>query len=265
MARRLAERQRQRIFEPGGRRTRRKVPVPNISSRRRDRAPRAGGVPRLSLRDEMPVDADRRRVGGRRYRRYPTSCHSARGKDVRRGNRPRGAVLSFRRLAAQDAVRSRGNLRPQEHMRRSTFRPLSIAEIAERAAGGTQSFDPAVREFLQFMAGLLARRPGGGLGRGTGSRRPGRGRLSRGTCRASGVGRSNRCTRMDGGAASVPARAIFRRRPRSLKAILIVESPSAFRRRLIFISADALSRPRRGFVEEDARTSDEPASHPARG
>ena len=29
----------------------------------------------------------------------------------------------------------------------------------------------------------------------------------------------------------------------SLKAILIVESPSAFRRRLIFISADGLSRP----------------------
>ena len=42
-------------------------------------------------------------------------------------------------------------------MRRSTFRPLSIAEIAERDAGGTQSFDPAVREFLNFMAGLLAR------------------------------------------------------------------------------------------------------------
>jgi hypothetical protein len=35
-----------------------------------------------------------------------------------------------------------------------------------------------------------------------------------------------------------------------LKAILIVESPSAFRRRLIFISADGLSRPRRGFEEE---------------
>jgi len=28
-------------------------------------------------------------------------------------------------------------------MRRSTFRPLSIAEIAERASGGTQGFDLA--------------------------------------------------------------------------------------------------------------------------
>ena len=34
----------------------------------------------------------------------------------------------------------------------------------------------------------------------------------------------------------------------SLKAILIVESPSAFRRRLIFISADGRSRPNRGFA-----------------
>jgi len=32
----------------------------------------------------------------------------------------------------------------------------------------------------------------------------------------------------------------------SLKALLLVESPLAFRRRLIFISADALSRPARG-------------------
>ncbi len=42
----------------------------------------------------------------------------------------------------------------------------------------------------------------------------------------------------------------------SLKAILIVESPSAFRRRLIFISADGLCRPRRAIVEEEAPSSD---------
>jgi hypothetical protein len=34
----------------------------------------------------------------------------------------------------------------------------------------------------------------------------------------------------------------------SLKAILLVESPLAFRRRLIFISADGLSRPKRELV-----------------
>ncbi len=33
-------------------------------------------------------------------------------------------------------------------MKRSSFRPLSIAEIAERASRGTQLFDLAVREFL---------------------------------------------------------------------------------------------------------------------
>ena len=35
-----------------------------------------------------------------------------------------------------------------------------------------------------------------------------------------------------------------------LKAILIVESPSAFRRRLIFISADGLSRPHHAMAED---------------
>ena len=38
----------------------------------------------------------------------------------------------------------------------------------------------------------------------------------------------------------------------SLKATLLVESPLAFRRRLIFISANALSRPRREFIQENA-------------
>ena len=36
-----------------------------------------------------------------------------------------------------------------------------------------------------------------------------------------------------------------------LKATLLVESPLAFRRRLIFISADALSRPHRGLIADD--------------
>jgi hypothetical protein len=39
-------------------------------------------------------------------------------------------------------------------MRRSTFRPFSVAEVAERASGGTQPFDLAVREFLDTWQGL---------------------------------------------------------------------------------------------------------------
>jgi hypothetical protein len=35
----------------------------------------------------------------------------------------------------------------------------------------------------------------------------------------------------------------------SLKAMLIADSPAAFRRRLIFVSADALSRPRRALTD----------------
>jgi len=38
----------------------------------------------------------------------------------------------------------------------------------------------------------------------------------------------------------------------SLKATLIAESPLAFRRRLIFISADGLSRPHREFIQDNA-------------
>jgi hypothetical protein len=38
----------------------------------------------------------------------------------------------------------------------------------------------------------------------------------------------------------------------SLKAILLVESPLAFRRRLIFISANGLSRPSRQLIEDNA-------------
>ncbi len=38
----------------------------------------------------------------------------------------------------------------------------------------------------------------------------------------------------------------------TLKATLLVESPLAFRRRLIFISANALSRPRREFIQDNA-------------
>src|SRR5262245_18840536 len=39
-------------------------------------------------------------------------------------------------------------------MRRSTFRPQSIAEIAERAATGHQTFDVAVREFIDSWEGV---------------------------------------------------------------------------------------------------------------
>lgn len=138
-------------------------------------------------------------------------------------------------------------------MRRSTFRPLSIAEIAERASGGTQPFDLAVREFLDSWqassrdarADALAEEPV----------------LVGKVEDAYLAALAEHLASID--RADVPkwteAPNRFLKEPffagglQSLKAILIVESPSAFRRRLIFISADGLSRPSRTFVEAETR------------
>lgn len=40
----------------------------------------------------------------------------------------------------------------------------------------------------------------------------------------------------------------------SLKATFLVESPTAFRRRMIFVGADPLSRPRRGTLDSSSRS-----------
>jgi hypothetical protein len=136
-------------------------------------------------------------------------------------------------------------------MRRSGFRPLSIAEIAERAASGSKLFDLAVREFLDSWQGFspadrveaLSEEP------------PPVGRVENAYLAAlaehlASEERFDAPTWTEG-----PNR--FLREPffsgglESLKAILIVESPSAFRRRLIFISADGLSRPHRVYAEEE--------------
>ena len=124
-------------------------------------------------------------------------------------------------------------------MRRSTFRPLSIAEIAERAAGGASCLTwPSANSSI--LADIIVRGTAGGAGGGAGCGRPGRGRLSRRLGRA--LASIDRLTRPHGRRGKpFPARAVFAGGLQSLKAILIVESPSAFRRRLIFISADALS------------------------
>ena len=137
-------------------------------------------------------------------------------------------------------------------MRRSTFRPLSIAEIAERASAKTQLFDLAVRELLDTWQGLsAAERP-----EALAEEPVPVGRVEDAYLAALAEHLAS-LDRLDAPAwTEAPHR--FLREPyfagglESLKAILIVESPSAFRRRLIFISADGLSRPRRGFTEEDA-------------
>ncbi len=123
-------------------------------------------------------------------------------------------------------------------------RPSTLLEVSRRAAAVAQPFDPALREFLdEFYSGAQSR------------------------CLAiaeeplllddvkdaylAAVAEHLAMTY----AIAVPAWAEHHGRPlkkaffagglESLKAVLTVESPSAFRRRLIFISKNALDRPSR--------------------
>jgi hypothetical protein len=130
--------------------------------------------------------------------------------------------------------------------------PDSIAAIARRAAAGVQPFDFAVREFLDCWQSMdeAAKRSA----------------ILAEPCHLNRV--------QDAYLAAVAEHlAVMDQMPvpdwteqserfleapffagglQSLKATLIVESPAAFRRRLIFISANALSRPRREFMPDNA-------------
>ena len=135
-------------------------------------------------------------------------------------------------------------------MKRSSFRPLSVAEVADRTAQGSQNFDLAVREFIDSWQAMPPAERGEAL-----VEEPVRvapvedaylGALAEHLAVHDGLDPPNWADR--------PER--FLREPffagglESLKAILIVESPSAFRRRLIFISADGLSRPHWAMADD---------------
>ncbi len=123
------------------------------------------------------------------------------------------------------------------------MRPRSIAEIAERADGVYGSFDRATREFLDTWQSLSREQRDAAL-----AQEP-----IKDAYLAALAEHLALSERIDTPAwTEEPHR--FLREPffagglESLKAILLVESPLAFRRRLIFISADALSRPRRNMA-----------------
>ena len=131
-------------------------------------------------------------------------------------------------------------------------RPDSIALIALRAVTGTQPFDFAVREFLDFWQ--------------TTDEAAKRNAIHAEPCHlepikdaylaalAEHLAQLNRLPAPDW--SEHPGRFLttpfFAGGLQSLKATLIIESPPAFRRRLIFISANALSRPRRDFLQDNA-------------
>lgn len=131
-----------------------------------------------------------------------------------------------------------------------TGRPDSLAEIAQRAADGGQRFDPAVREFLDQWQSMSVDQKTKAI-----SDEPSHvGRVQDAYLAALAEHLAIPEAIAVPAWCAAPER--FLKEPffagglESLKAILIVESPSAFRRRLIFISADGLSRPRRTISQD---------------
>ena len=123
-------------------------------------------------------------------------------------------------------------------------RPATLAEVSRRVLAGQQSFDPAVREFLdEFYAHPADRMMA----------------LSEQPALIDDVKDAYLAAVAEHLASMyqlpMPAwidahgrplkRAFFAGGLESLKAILTVESPAAFRRRLLFVGRDALDRPRR--------------------
>ena len=128
-------------------------------------------------------------------------------------------------------------------------RPRTIAEIAERVVTGADAFDPAVREFIDAWQEM----PDAERRRALQTEPAILGGVKDAYLAAVAEHLASLGDLLPPAWTETPIR--FLREPHfaggleSLKAILIAESPSAFRRRLIFVSADALSRPRRAFAD----------------
>lgn len=122
-------------------------------------------------------------------------------------------------------------------------RPKSLLDLANRVVSGQQQFDPAVREFLDHFyadasdrSACIAETP------------PAVGEIEDAYLAAVAEHLALSYDLLIPPWTEAPSRCLhrpfFAGGVESLKAILIAESPTAFRRRLIFVSADALSRPR---------------------
>ena len=121
-------------------------------------------------------------------------------------------------------------------------RPDSLREVALRARAG-ESFDPALREFLDEFY-RHPRRHEAMIKDEPESVAP----LQDAYLAAVAEHLSERwgvpCPRWVENESRFLRRPFFAGGLESLKAILLVESPAAFRRRMIFVGADVLSRPR---------------------
>ena len=124
-------------------------------------------------------------------------------------------------------------------------RPHTVAEISCRTERRPRDFDPSVREFLDEWQSMSAARRAEALA--DEPQRLGGVKDAYLAALAEHLALSDRLpvpqwTEQPDRFLTEP---FFAGGLESLKAILLVESPLAFRRRLIFISADGLSRPNR--------------------
>ena len=131
------------------------------------------------------------------------------------------------------------------------MRPRSLAEIAARATGRKGNFDPAVREFLDEWQLMSPEERSAALEREP--QRLGGVKDAYLAALAEHLALSDRISVPEWTEAAdrFLSEPFFAGGLESLKAILLVESPLAFRRRLIFISENGLSRPPRRMAEED--------------
>ena len=137
-------------------------------------------------------------------------------------------------------------------MTTNLFRPDSIGEIARRAAAGTQTFDFGVREFLDCWQMMdEATKSNAIFAEPCHVNRIQDAYLA---TLAEHLAETDRLPAPDWceDASRFLETPFFAGGLQSLEATLSVESPPAFRRRLIFISANALSRPRREFMQDNA-------------
>jgi hypothetical protein len=121
-------------------------------------------------------------------------------------------------------------------------RPRTLAEVARRVAAGEMPFDPAVREFLDTFYTRPAERTAA-IAEAPDLIEPVRdaylAAVAEHLAHAHGLDVPDWAEHRG---CDLP-RPFFSGGLESLKARLLVESPTAFRRRMLFVSADALSRP----------------------
>lgn len=133
-------------------------------------------------------------------------------------------------------------------------KPRTLCEVVRRFKSGEQKFDPALREFLDaFYANPNSRK------RAIEDRPASIDALHDAYIAAVAEHLSMshglavpEWTEMHGNGLHEP---FFAGGLESLKGVLVAESPTAFRRRLLFVSSNALSRPRLAPIEEASSTT----------